>query len=522
MSAIASPCAAARPSAFLLTGVVFAALTEALAGTVLAVARADMIGATHATPDAFAGLDVAYIALKLIGFLTAPWMMTRIAPRSLVAASTLVMGTACLAAGLTTDLALLTALRAMQGLAGGVLLVGGQTVIFQTYPPEEQPLPQAIFAVGAVVAPVTIAPILQGWLVDVHSWTWIFVSTFPLALAAAGFVLLSNAPPHETSGHTSFDWLGFSFIATASVCLTFVLSQGSRWAWFDEGHIKWLTVLALASFVAFLARQAICRTGTLVDSSVFQSANFCFAFAVSFVAGATLFGSAFLIPAFAATVLAFTPTETGLLLLPSGIFFIGALGIAAFLFQIRRVPPAATVPFGILAIMAAMWMLSHATRESGPDDMMAAVLLRGVGLGFLFLSIVLIAFGALTNRNVASGIGLFNAGRQIGGLIGVAGLQTLIDHSVAVNTATLAAHITAGVPAVSARLAAATATLMEGGMEAAAAGKVATAVLARSVATQSAVIAFDSAFGAIAVLFVIAAPALIALKLGLAKRAAGA
>jgi MFS transporter, DHA2 family, multidrug resistance protein len=62
--------------------------------------------------------------------------------------------------------------------------------------------------------------------------------------------------------------------------------------------------------------------------------------------------------------------------------------------------------------------------------MMPAILLRGLGLGFLFLSITLIAFSDLNDRNLASGIGLFNAGRQLGGLMGVAGLQTIIDHDV--------------------------------------------------------------------------------------------
>ena len=111
--------------------------------------------------------------------------------------------------------------------------------------------------------------------------------------------------------------------------------------------------------------------------------------------------------------------------------------------QVRGVPPVATVPFGILMIMVAMWMLSGSTSESGADDMMAAILLRGLGLGLLFLSITLIAFSNLNNRNLASGIGLFNAGRQLGGLMGVAGLQTLIDHNVAANVAVLGANVTA-------------------------------------------------------------------------------
>jgi len=205
-----------------------------------------------------------------------------------------------------------------------------------------------------------------------------------------------------------------------------------------------MTVIGGAALLAFLGQQVLANGRGLLDFSLFKTSDFTFAFIVSFVAGAALFGSAYLIPAFALSVLAFTPTDAGLLLLPSGGFFVGSLLIAAWLFSVRRVPPVATVPFGILLIMAAMWMLSGSTSESGSDDMMAAILLRGLGLGFLFLSITLIAFSHLNSRNLASGIGLFNTGRQLGGLMGVAGLQTLIDHQVVSNGVVLGANVTPG------------------------------------------------------------------------------
>src|SRR3546814_611646 len=117
----------------------------------------------------------------------------------------------------------------------------------------------------------------------------------------------------------------------------------------------------------------------------------------------------------------------------------------------RSGPPCATVPCGILIIRSARCRRSGSTSESGADDMMAAFLLRGRGLGFLFLSITLIAFSRLDGRHLATGIGLFNIGRQIGGLVGVAGLQTLIEHGVATNAAVLGAHAAPGAAAVTER-----------------------------------------------------------------------
>ncbi len=509
-----------RPAAVLLVaGVCLAALTEAVAGTVLSLGRGDIIGDTYATPDEFAWLDVAYTALKLSGFLAASWAMDRFGPRTLLIGSTLIMGAACALAAVTTRLDLLIALRVAQGFSGGTLLVAGQAIIFLGFSRNNQPILQALFAMAAVVAPATIAPALQGWVLDSRSWTWIFFAVVPVALAGAACLLLTDRPVPAGKSGRPFDWIGFALVSASLFCITYVLSQGSRWDWFEEPHIVWLTVIGSGSLVAFLGQQVAARGKGLIDVALFRSEDFSFALVVSFVAGAALFGSAYLILAFAASVLGFTPTEAGQLLLPSGALFIAALLFAALLMQVRGMPPIATVPFGILAIMVAMWMLSRSTGDSGASDMMPAILLRGLGLGFLFLSITLIAFGTLGGRNLAAGIGLFNAGRQLGGLMGVAGLQTLIEHNVAANVAVLGANVAGSVPAVSERLTATTAMLMARGMDAAAAGRAAASLLGKAVAGQSTVIAFDTAFNAVALLFVIAAPVVVAIKVGLSRKA---
>ncbi|MGF6331366.1 DHA2 family multidrug resistance protein [Pseudomonas sp. BS3782 TE3695] len=520
MTAVASATrsnASATTGVLLMAGIVLATLTEAIASTVLAFGRGDIIGDTYATPDEFAWLDIGYIALKLIGFMTAPWLLKRFNPRHVMISSTLVMGLACGIAAITARLDLLVALRVIQGFAGGTLLVGGQAIIFSAFARTLQPILQALFAMGSVVAPATLAPALQGWLIDSQSWAWIFFSVVPIALAASGLVLIADGPMPAKARYRPFDWIGFSLISITLLCSTYVLSQGSRWDWFEEPRILWLTVIGAAALLAFLGQQVLAKGQGLLDFTLFKTSDFSFAFIVSFVAGAALFGSAFLIPAFALSVLGFTPTDAGQLLLPSGAFFVGALLISAYLMQAHRVAPFATVPFGILMIMVAMWMLSGSTSESGADDMMAAILLRGLGLGFLFLSITLIAFSHLNSRNLASGIGLFNTGRQLGGLIGVAGLQTLIDHNVVTNAVVLGTNVTAGGAAVIERMTTTTAMLSAKGMDAVAAGRAATSLLGRLVTSQSTVIAFDTAFIAVALLFVIAAPILVGIKIGFAR-----
>src|SRR3546814_3902272 len=88
---VGAPVATGR---ILVAGIVLACLTDAIASTILALGRADIIGDTYATPDEFAWLDVGYTAFKLIGFVFAPWLLTRVDPRRLLLIATLVMGAA--------------------------------------------------------------------------------------------------------------------------------------------------------------------------------------------------------------------------------------------------------------------------------------------------------------------------------------------------------------------------------------------------------------------------------------------
>ena len=102
----------------------------------------------------------------------------------------------------------LVALRILQGFAGAALLVAGQAIIFLNYPRSHQPILQALFAMGSVVAPATIAPALQGWLLDSHSWAWIFFAVVPVAMAATGLMLLADGPPPAETMRRPFDWIG--------------------------------------------------------------------------------------------------------------------------------------------------------------------------------------------------------------------------------------------------------------------------------------------------------------------------
>lgn len=495
----------------LATGVVLAAFMDAVASTALSIGRIDLLGDTYATPDELAMVDVVFIAAKLTTFLVAPLLVMAVKPTACLRAGAVTLLLASAAMTFSPDLTWLYVCRVVQGLAGGMILVAGQTLLFFRFAHRHQPVVQAVFAVGAVMAPATITPALQGWLVDHLSWDWIFLSNIPLGITS---LLLLAADGGQTYWRQArLPLLEIFWLGIGTALLTYVLVQGSRFNWFDDPDIIVFATIGAAVAGLLIAWEALLRKeGSLLVISPFGDPDFRFGLLVSLVAGFALSGSAYLIPAFALNVLDFTATGAGRLLLPSGGTLALALLLSGFVIQTTGMRPIMLAPFGILLFGGAMWLLSGSTSASGSLDLTLPLLLRGFGLGLLFVAVTLVTLQGLAAGALPFGIGLFNFGKQVGGLIGTALLQTYIDHQIVLNRTILSAHVVSGDPAVDQRLRATANILASKGVESAAATKAALPVLQRALENQVATLSFNEAFFALVLLFVVTAPCLLLAK----------
>ncbi|KQY26338.1 MFS transporter [Rhizobium sp. Root483D2] len=512
--------ATSRPTNFagfcLIGGASLAALTEAIPGTVLSFARLDMMGKVAATADEFARMDFGYTTAKLIGFVMTAWLAGRFTLASSLATATITMTVASGFAAVTEELHSLFVLRLLQGMAGGVILVSAQSMLLKSYAWRHQPFVQSVFAVTAVVAPATLVPYLHGWLLDSHSWVWIFLGVIPIGLTALALLLLGLSLEGEAPKPIRMNWPSLAWFAVAVSSLTYVLNQGNRWDWFEEPTIVLFAAIGIAALAVVVGCHFVGdKNRRLLDFSVFMNGGFSFGFLASFAAGFALLGSSYLIPSFAISILRMTPMEAGALLLPSSAAFITTLFFTAFIIN-RGAPPALTIPFGILGLMLAMWMLSGSTSGSGIPDMLPGVLVRGCALGFLFLSITLITMFGLNGSAVVTAVALFNAGRQTGGLGGISFLQTFVEDQTAQNRAVLAAYITPGRPEVIDHLSGLAQYFSTHGLEHGA-HKASALLMGKSVALQSTTIAFNSAFFSVALFFLGAAPVLIVSKIIIGK-----
>lgn len=504
----------------LTAGVTLAAIGEACASSALLLGRVDLIGDLHTSPDEFAWLDMSFIMAKLFAFYLAPWLTARFPIQRCVQVSVAGIAFLCSVAMLTTNLESQIVLRTLEGLCGGVLLVGGQAMLFRAYPRKTMVIPQGFFAFGAVLMPATLLPSVQGWLTDRLSWTWIFASA--AFLSGIALVLLSQiefTSPRNEERPVSFHWIGATSYLLFVTALTYALSRGQRWNWFDEPRVMWASIIGGVALVVFLIEHATARRAErFIKPGVFQTDGFIFGACLALVAGIVLFGSAEIIVGFAVEVLHFTPTAAGLLLLPSGLMFLCSLSLTAYLIQKRGIDPSLIIPVGLILFMTAMWMLSRSNAQSGLPDLMPALLLRGAALGFLFLSLTIIALGKMRGRLLATGVAIFDTSRQLGGLVGVAGLMTHIEHRATLAANVLAAHLTPATPQVSLFLSSASQHMVDRGLDPGSSTRIAAATFGELVKTQAMTIGFDAAFLSLLLFVACVMPCAIVIEIVLAKR----
>ena len=303
------------------------------------------------------------------------------------------------------------------------------------------------------------------------------------------------------------DWTGIFLLAIGVSALQTVLERGETEDWFQTGYIAALSavaVLGLALFVWWELRVA----QPVVNLRVLKSRNLSIAAILTFISGIGMFSSVFLTPVFAQRLLNFTPSQTGLLLLPGAVLAIGGLMVSARLLQ-KGIPPVALIATGICFFRLFSWQMSGLNSSSGAADVTHSLLFRGIGLAIVTVPLTSLAISSLALADVPQGAALNNMMRQLGGSFGIALVNTYLAQRSAGHRADLVAHITADNPVVVQRLAAYTQYFSSKGAGPATARQQALQLIDSSVTRQSGILSFNDAYLVVGGIFMLALPLLL-------------
>ncbi|HTI29485.1 MAG TPA: DHA2 family efflux MFS transporter permease subunit [Methylomirabilota bacterium] len=499
----------------ILLGLITAAIMEVLDTTIVNVALPQMAGNLGATQQEISWVSTGYILSNVVVLPMTAFFTERFGRRRYLTASIILFAVASFLCGTSHSLVELVIWRIVQGAGGAALLSTAQATIRQIFPREQQGLVQAVFLLGIIVAP-TLGPTLGGWITDNYTWNWCFFINVPIAIAATFMVTtFLKDPPGQKRRTGGVDWLGISLLTVGLGSLQYVLEEGNQDDWFSDALILRLAILAGACLVTMVWWELSSRNRhPVVNFRVLKNKELAASIFLFVALGFGLYGGVFIFPLFTQTILHFTPTETGLALLPGGIATAVTALICGRLLTGSRplVDPRILIALGVAIFVAAMWDLGHLTTAAGEPDVRMALIIRGAGLGFLFTPINNVAYASLKPSEAQQAAGLINLARQLGGSFGIAILATYLTVHNQYHRVDLLTNVYAGQPLVDERIQALTANLVAHGYGPDAAHRGALALLDQEVSRQAAMLSYNDAWMLLLISFLAVAPAILMLR----------
>jgi DHA2 family multidrug resistance protein len=206
----------------------------------------------------------------------------------------------------------------------------------------------------------------------------------------------------------------------------------------------------------------------------------------------------------------FTANQTGLVILPGAIASAITMALTARI--MTRVDTRRVVVVGAILFSTSMWMWSHFNLDSGRANMFWPLVLRGIGLGLVFVPLTNLSLAELPMSKIAQGTGLNNLMRQLGGSIGIAITATLLTRFQVQVRSVLGQNVNEFSQATQARLAALSSYLVSHGTPLVIARQKAVALLEGEVTRQAMMIAFDRLFLMFGLAFLVSLPLLFLMK----------
>lgn len=418
----------ARLRWWMLLSVMLAAMSAGMASTIVNVAVADMSHAFHLTPARAQWLSASFMAAMTMGMLTTPWLMQRLGYRRAAISGVLLLMVGALLGGLSPWFGLVMAMRAVEGLAAGILQPIPAIIVMRAFAPGEQGRAMGLFSFGVVLAPA-VGPSIGGVLVEGFGWRSIFFVVLPLGLTALPLLqrfLPINAPGGAMPGPgRRFDLTGFALLSAAMLLLLNGLVHLH-----DPTPGLWLALLGSASLtgLAFGAWQR--RTpAPLLPPGIFRHGQLALGSAVGFFYGAALFGCTYLVPVFMLSGLHLLPSQAGAVLLPAGLMLALTSPVGGRLTD--RYPVHRVIVAG-LALMALSFVGSgQVPLDNGLLLITAWTILGRIGFGLILPSLNVSALRGVPPEHLSSGASAINFVRQLGGTVGISLVGVMLEWRLA-------------------------------------------------------------------------------------------
>ena len=408
-----------------------ATLMQALDSTIATVALPYMQGSLSASYDEITWVLTSYIVAAAI--LTAPvgWLAARFGYRAIYIVSVVGFTIVSMMCGLATSLYEMVLFRFMQGMFGAALVPLSQGTMLNIYPAEQRGSAMAIWGVGVMVGPI-LGPTLGGYLTELYNWRYVFFVNLPFGVLCTLGLWFFLPRPRAQRG-LRFDWFGFTAIAIGIGGLQLMLDRGETKDWFGSTEIIIEAVLAVSGFYLFIVHMF---TGerTFVPRALFKDFNLVLGFLVMFVVGAIMLANTALMAPWLQDLGNYPVDVAGLLLAPRGVGTMIAMIIAGRIAD--KTDSRIIMAVGVVLLAWSLWQLSDWTPGVNEWALIINTIVRGIGIGLIFVPLNVVAFATLEPKLRYDGTAFLTLVRSVGMSMGISIFEALVvqngqvEHSV--------------------------------------------------------------------------------------------
>ena len=390
-------------------GLLLAALDQTIVSTALPTIVSDLGGAGHVS-----WVVTSYLLAETVSTVLAGKFGDLFGRKRVFQLGVVVFIVGSFFCGLSGNMEMLIAFRAVQGLGGGALTVTATALIADVIPLRLRGQYQG--ALGGVFGVTTvIGPLLGGVFTDDLSWRWVFYVNVPVAVIV--IVLASRTIPQVRSGNKPrIDYLGIMFVALGATGLTLATSWGgTQYAW-GSSTIIGLFAASVAALVIFVFIE-LRAPEPILPMRLFRSRVFSVCSVLSFIVGFAMIGSITFLPTFLQYVNGVSATLSGVRMLPMVLGLLAtALASGTIVSKTGRYR---LFPiFGSAITAAGLYLLSlmDARTSAWTESLFLLVLGAGIGLIMQILTLVVQNTVSYSDLGTAtSGVTFF---RTLGGSFG--------------------------------------------------------------------------------------------------------